>query len=395
MSFWKQAVFCLVLIAAAAGGWYLYRNPDMTGKAEGAADSRGHKGIPGVIGGGAVNVVTAPVVADAAGDVVTALGTAKAAQTVTLYPQDSGMVAEVDVVPGRRVAQGDLLIRLQDDEQKVAVEKAAIALKQAEDNLERQRALAKSKTISSVALSDSETAERMAEVELQAAKIALDRRRIVAPFPGVTGLTDLALGDFVTTTTALARIDDDSTMRVDFEVPERWAGEVRQGQVISATAQAFPGSKFTGKIIGIDNQIDQTTRTLRLRAEIANDQGLIKTGMAIVVSLEFNTDRQLAVPGLAVQWDRHGSFVWKVAEGAVRRADVAILRRESGIVVVKGDLDVGEKVVVEGLMRLRDGAKVTEVDESPTIVDEAAPGAPAETLAPAVSGEAAPVATRG
>ncbi len=350
--------------------------------------------IPGLIGGGAVNVVTAQVESDTLGDTVMSLGTAKATRSVTLYPEVSGTVAEVDVVPGKTVAAGDLLVRLEDDEQKVAVEKAQIALQQTQDMLARQQSLAKSKTISDVALSDSKTAMRMAEVELKSAGIDLGRRSIKAPFSGVTGLTDLSIGDFVTTSTALATIDDFSTMRVDFEVPERWAGRVVNGQSITATAQAFPGSKFDGKITGVDNHVDQTTRTLRMRAELANDDGALKTGMAILVSLQFDRASDLTVPSLAVQWDRRGSFVWKVVDGAARRSDVAIVRRHSGIVVVKGDVQQGDRVVVEGLLRLREGAKVNEVNETPDIVEDTPPAVGGNETTPAVSGAGTAASTR-
>ena len=403
MSLWKQVILSVVVVAAAAAGWYVYRHQQASEPvreaAGGAARSGGDAGkpsrIPGLIGGGAVNVVTAPVETDALGDTVISLGTAKAVRSVTLYPEVSGMVAEVDIVAGKRVKSGDLLVRLEDDEQKVAVEKAQIALKQTQDMLARQELLAKSKTISDVALSDSETAMRMAEVELKSAKIDLDRRSVTAPFSGITGLSDLSVGDFVTTSTPLATIDDFSTMRVDFEVPERWAGRVSTGEPIVANAQALPGSDFAGTITGIDNHVDQTTRTLRMRAELANDDGALKTGMAILVKLTFDTSTELAVPSLAVQWDRRGSFIWKVVDGAARRADVAIVRRHSGIVVVKSDVQVGDRVVVEGLLRLREGAKVNEVNQTPEIVDKAPPAADnSEDATPAVSRTGTPASTR-
>ena len=77
----------------------------------------------------------------------------------------------------------------------------------------------------------------------------------------------------------------------------------------------------------MDNRVDPVTRTLRLQADLVNYGGLLKTGMAVMVSMEFDANKELAVPSLAVQWDRRGSFVWKVADGAVRRTDVAIVRR--------------------------------------------------------------------
>ena len=118
--------------------------------------------------------------------------------------------------------------------------------------------------------------------------------------------------------------------------------------------------------------------------------------MGITVELRFEADQELAVPSLAVQWDRRGSFVWKVVEGAARRAEVAVVKRESGIVIVRGDVEAGDTVVVEGIQRLRDGAKVIEVDESPAMIDgdEGENDPPAASEVPAVSGAGQPAQTR-
>lgn len=405
MSLVKQGLLIIVIAALAALGWLALEKPETIGLASGGkpeqARERGRSGrIPGLIGKeGAVNVVAGTVEVDKSGETVTALGTAKAVRSVTLFSQVTGVVADVPFTPGTAVQAGDVLVHLQDDEQTVAVEKAKIALDQARRTLERQQALAKSKTISSATLLDAETAARLAEVELKSAEIDLSRRTITAPFSGMTGLTDMSAGDFVTTSTALTTLDDLSTMRVEFEVPERFADRVKEGEAITAAAQGMPGSKFSGHITGIDSRIDDTTRTLRLQAELANEDYALKAGMAIIVSLDFPSEQELAVPSLSVQWDRRGSFVWKIVEGAARRAEIAILRRQAGLVVVKGDVAAGDKVVVEGVQRLRDGAKVAEVDEAPAMADDTPTAAPAgaakdESGEPAVSGTDAPTRTR-
>ena len=111
--------------------------------------------------------------------------------------------------------------------------------------------------------------------------------------------------------------------------------------------------------------------------------------MAIMVELAFAGDRQLSVPTLSVQWDRGGSFVWKVVDGAARRAGVDIVRRQSGVVVVLGDLQAGDAVVVEGIQRLREGAVVAEVGEEPLLVEDGdvpAGDTPSAEEPPAVSG---------
>jgi RND family efflux transporter MFP subunit len=413
----KQAILSLVLIVAVGGGWHLYRNPDQlglaptpeegTGQRQAGAPGAGDRGgqgagtrdnrIPGLIGGGgAVNVVTAPVESDLAGRRVVALGTAKAAHSVVLYPEVSGMVADIMFKPGQEVAEGEALLRLDDDEQQVLADRARIEYAKARAAFERSKSLAESKTISSVALEDAEMAAQLAENQVRIAEIAVNRRLVNAPFAGIVGLTDLSIGELVSNTTPIATIEDLSTVRVGFEVPERWSARVVEGQEISASALAIPGSKLTGTIVGIDNHIDETTRTLKLEAELTNRGQVLKAGMAVTVTLEFSADQELMVPSLAVQWDRRGSFVWKVADGAARRADVAIVKRESGVVVVTGDVSAGDKVVVEGILRLRDGAKVNEVDETPAMAGEgtAPVETPAARTAPAAD-EVAPATKRG
>src|SRR5687768_12049265 len=404
MPVWKQIFACLLFAVVAGAAWYAYQNPQSIGLAreeagspgQGTAAASGQSRIPGLMGGGAVNVITAPVETDQGGETIVALGTAKAARSVTIFPQVTGMVVELLFTPGEEVEAGAPLVRLEEDEQKVAVERAHVALDQARKTLERSQTLAKSKTISDVALSEAETALQLAEIEVQTAEIALQRRSVTAPFSGVTGLTDVSVGDLVTPSTEIVTLDDVSTIRIGFEVPERWVARIAQDQPISATAQGLPGAEFAGRIVAIDNRVDETTRTLRLEAELANEGNALKAGMAANVELRFDTDRQLAVPTLAVQWDRRGSFVWKIAEGAARRAEIAILRRQSGIVVVQGEIEAGDLVVVEGIQRLREGAKVADVGESPTLVDDggAAAGQTPAAGVPAVSGGGGPAKAR-
>jgi RND family efflux transporter MFP subunit len=393
----KQLLVCVLLVAAAAAGWLTYNNPEMVGLArESAADTApgqargGGDRVPGLMGpGGAVNVITAPVEVDSAGETAVALGTAKAARSVTLFPEVTGMVAEVLFTPAAAVAEGAVLVRLEDAEQEVAVDRARVTLVQANQALKRAQTLAKSKTIATAALEEAELAARLAEIELRTAEIALERMQVKAPFAGMTGLTDISVGDLVNNSTAITTLDDLATMRVAFEAPERWAGRVVQGQPITASAQAFPGSEFPGRVVAIDNRVDETTRTLRLEADLRNDEGRLKTGMAVAVTLEFAGAERLLVPTLSVQWDRRGSYVWKVADGKVSRAAVDIIRRESGVVVVQGDVAAGDKVVAEGIQRLRPGIEVVEVNAGAGALGEAPEpqsGAPAASVGAAAPG---------
>ena len=125
-----------------------------------------------------------------------------------------------------------------------------------------------------VTLSDALTAQKIAEIDVQNAQIALARRTIRAPFAGVPGIADLSVGDLVGTTTKLVTLDDLSSILVDFEVPERWAGKIAIGQPISGTVSGYPGKAFAGRVSAIDSRVDATARTLRLQATLTNDQEL-------------------------------------------------------------------------------------------------------------------------
>ena len=370
MSAIRQIVLSLVVILIAAAGWYAYdqgyfsmQQGQGAGAGAGRADSRAPRGQSfGGGRGGAVLVVTAPVGTDDTGIDVRAIGTVAAAQEVTLYPQDSGIVTEVAFTPGSAVTKGQTLVQLDDSDQQVALEKAKIALDTAQSALDRAGQLAKSNNITTVALTDALTAQKNAAIGLQAAENDLAKRTVTAPFAGIIGLTDIAVGDLISSSKAIATLDDMSKVTVAFDVPERASGLVAVGQPVAASTEALAGQAFKGTISAVDNRVDPVARTLKVEATLPNDANVLKPGMALTVAMSFPGTPHSSVPSLAVQWDRTGSYVWKITDGSAHRVDVQILGRRSGGVIVSGDLAENDPVVVEGLQRLREGSKVTEGD---------------------------------
>ena len=214
-----------------------------------------------------------------------------------------------------------------------------------------------------------------------AAGAARRRRR---PSPASIGLTDISVGDYVTSIDGDHHARRSLHLRVGFEVPERWVGTHRRGP---GDRRERAGAARLGVLRHASSA--STTASTRRRARCALEAELANPGERPedrhgdhASSSSSTTDEQLAVPSLAVQWDRRGSFVWKVVDGAARRAEVAIVRRESGIVIVSGDRRGRRPRRGRGMQRLREGAKVTEVDETPAIVDEGAGGRPHAARAP-------------
>ncbi len=372
MSATRQIVLSLIVVLIAAAGWYAYDHGwfatqqggrgAVAGAGQGDGAGGGGPRGQGFAGGrgGPVLVVTAPVGIDDTGIDVRAVGTVAAAQEVTLYPQDSGIVAEIAFTPGGNVAKGQTLVRLDDSDQQVALQKTKIALDAAQSALDRAQQLAKTNNITTVALTDASTARETAAIGLKAAENDLAKRTIKAPFAGIIGLTDIAVGDLIGSSKAIATLDDMTKVTVAFDVPERASGLVAVGQPVAASTAALAGQTFKGTVSAVDNRVDPVARTLRVEATLPNDANALKPGMALTVAMSFAGQPHPSAPSLAVQWDRDGSYVWKIADGSAHRVAVQILGRRSGSATVSGDLAENDLVVVEGLQRLREGSKVTE-----------------------------------
>lgn len=409
MSILKQALLSLVVILIAVGGWTFYQRPDLVVGKEAPAGSAGESARTGAPGtppgrgpGGAggrpggfdtVTVVTAPVEIDTTGTNIRSIGTASAARSVVLYPQVTGIISELDFTPGGEVTEGQVVVRLDSSDQEVAVDRAKVALQAAKDAMDRADRLSKTGSVTAVALSLASTAEQQAEIDLRSAELELAKRTIRAPFAGSIGLTDLSVGDLVSSSKAIATVDDMNTLTVAFDVPESATGQLALGQKVAASTAALAGTTFDGTISAIDSRVNPETRTLTVKASVANEDKALKPGMAVTVDLAIPGVPRPSVPSLAIQWDRQGSFVWLFDGQAVHRTPVQIVARRSGQVTVAGALEPGNEVVTEGVLRLRDGMKVARSNESAP-PSAAAPGE-GETPVSGAGGETATVGRNG
>ncbi|WP_421724378.1 efflux RND transporter periplasmic adaptor subunit [Bauldia sp.] len=361
MSIGKQLGVALAIMLIALGAWVIYDRPvALFGATEEVSDGgRPGGGFAGF--GAAPTVVAAPVEIDSAGTSVRAIGTAVAAREVALQSQVTGIVVEVNFVPGGEVEAGEVLVHLEDDDERVAVDLAALAVESAQETLERTERLSETGSVTAVTLSEARREEQRAAIDLRRAEIELAKRSIMAPFDGVIGLSSISTGDLVTSSTTIATLADLSSITVSFDVPERVARDIALGQAVTATAPALPGETIVGELTAIDNRIDATTRTLRVEATLPNPGEDLRPGMAVNIGLAVDSEPQPAVPSLAIQWDRDGSFVWKLEGDAVTRVPVQVIVRRSGAVTVAGDLTADDRIIVEGVLGLREGQTVSPI----------------------------------
>jgi len=133
---------------------------------------------------------------------------------------------------------------------------------------------------------------------------------------------------------------------------------VAPGDIVTATPIATPGHPITGTVTAVDNRVDESSRTLRVQASIANTDDLLRAGMAFRISLNFTGAEVPAVSPLSIQWGADGAFVWIVRESKAARLPIRILQRNADAVLVEADLQPGDLVVTEGVQALRPGADV-------------------------------------
>ncbi|WP_170167120.1 efflux RND transporter periplasmic adaptor subunit [Paracoccus methylarcula] len=258
-----KAVFgLLVILAAAAGGLYvtdrLLASPNATER------SGGRSAAP-------LAVETIPLETMTFSDAVRAVGTARARKAVDLVAEASGRITRIAFRPGAEVAKGDVLLELDDRAEQADLKAAEATLTEAQAAFARQEQLNRTGNASDAAYQSAKGALLRAEAELDRATALLEDRHIRAPFAGVTGLTDLVEGQMVDASTVIATLDDLSVVEVDFSVPETLLSRLETGQQVRLSSAAWPGRIFEGRISRIDTRVDAATRSVALRAEIAND----------------------------------------------------------------------------------------------------------------------------
>jgi RND family efflux transporter MFP subunit len=301
-------------------------------------------------------VTIATVEASAITQRLEAVGASRSRRSVTLIAEATGLVREVNFKAGDKVAKGVVLVRIEDEDQRIALARARAEFPIAKANSERFAELQKQDAASKVEAETAFNSYKAAQAALEAAQFAVEQRTIIAPFDGVAGLTTLEPGAYLRAGDAVATMDDISSIIVEFVIPQESAAAVRVGQKVVAVFASGVGEPVEGEVTAIDSRVDPVSRTLKIEAAFSNENGALLPGASYAVSTSSEGAPALAVPGLAVQWDRNGAYVWKLAaNGAAVRTPVRVMQRNGERALILGDLAAGDKVIVEGADRVRPG----------------------------------------
>lgn len=315
-------------------------------------------------GGGAARVIAVSVGEKSVTDRINAIGDGRARRSVTVRSSAVGVITDLYLTAGGYVQSGDIIIKLQDEEEQIALEQAKIQLDDARAEADRIKRLEATGATTEVRKREAELAQRSAELAVRQAEFDLSQRQVAAPISGWVGIIDLEEGDRVNAQDVLVTITDRSEILIDFRVPERVVNKIEIGQSFALTPLGLRDTTLTGEVSAIDSVVDRASRTLLVQGRVANDADLLRAGMAFSVNLSFPGETMLSIAPLAVQWSSEGPFVWAVRDGKVSQVAVAIVQRNSDEVLVTSEgLKKDDMVVTEGVQTLREGAKVNIVSQ--------------------------------
>lgn len=295
-------------------------------------------------------------------DIVEALGTANANESVLVTAKVSDTISRIRFDSGQRVAAGDILVELRDAEELAGLSEARASLREAEQELVRIRDLTERGVAPRSRLEEIQANAERARARVLALEARVDDRIIRAPFDGVVGLREVSLGQLVRPGDVIAQLDDVSVVKLDFTLPERFLAAVAPGMEISARTSAFPDTEFSGEIMQIDSRIDPATRAVTVRAEIDNEDGRLRPGLLMTVEVRRDPRTRPAVPDTAITRLRDQTFVFVIAYGEqgshASQREITVGARSSGYLEVLSGIEPGEVIVRQGVHRVRDGARI-------------------------------------
>ncbi len=339
----------LLVVAIAAGGLWWIDRQEWAGEA--SADA-----APGQERDARTPVRVAEVAPQTFETVVESLGTIEARESVTVTATVTERVRELLFDDGDRVEAGQVLARLDADEERADLREAMVQVEDERRELERIRDRVAEGVVTRQQVDQQRSRLNEAEARHAAAQARVDQRVIRAPFAGQLGLRKVSPGALVSPGTPIVELDDIAVVNADFAVPERHAAAIRLGMTVRGRSARDP---FAGEVVALSNRIDVATRTLMVRARVDNPERALRPGMLVNIHLPLDPVERPAVPEGAVQQTADQHFVFRLRDDeTVERIRIRIGRRTPGFAEVLEGLEPGDTVVSEGTLRVRDGMQV-------------------------------------
>jgi len=324
------------------------------------------KGVPPATPVKAAAARIAPAV-----DEVGAVGTLRADEAVTIRPEIAGRIAEIRFNEGQSVARGAVLVKLDQAELAAVLASSTAQAQLDRQRLERAEDLFAKRFISQQALDEARSGYARSAAKRKEDQARLAKTEMRAAFPGVAGLRQVSEGQYVAAGTDIARLEKIDQLKMDFRIPEAFSGRLKAGQPLKVLVDAHAGRVFPGSVYAIEPGVDDQTRTVLLRARVANPELRLRPGMFARVQLELGVrEKAIWIPEAAIVPKGRESFVFRVIAGPDGGGKADLVRVQTGarkvgeVEIVKG-LAAGDLVVIEGTQKVGPGSSVSLMGDVP------------------------------
>ncbi len=320
-----------------------------------------------------VVIVTAePVRQETWQDTVSAIGTLKAINGVDVNPEVAGVVTAINFTSGNMVKKGDTLVQLDADIETANRNSALAQLKIAQDNYDRSSKLVLNRDVTEQTLAQFRFQVQNQQATVKSLDAQIAQKNIRAPFDGQIGISNIDLGQFLQPGTPIATLQDISSLQIEFSVPQKNLPDLANGQQVSVTSDARPGTTFKGKLTSFDPRVDPNTGMIACEGLVPNPGGALLPGMFVEVTLDkTGTQSVLTTSQAAVSYNLFGNYVYIVsppAEGAqhptVKQALVTLGERRDDRLAISKGVSPGDQVVTSGQLKLANGTPV-QLDTTP------------------------------
>ncbi|MEM9243479.1 MAG: efflux RND transporter periplasmic adaptor subunit [Pseudomonadota bacterium] len=287
---------------------------------------------------------------------VQSVGSLSAFKGATITAQANGPVTEIYFKSGDEVKKGQKLVQIYPDilQAQIAQAKANEALNKA--TYERDKKLVAKGFVTAEALDTAKANYEFSAAQVRQYEAQLSQYVITAPFSGRIGLNQVSIGSYLTVGTPIVDLQDINSLRVDFSLPETYLNQVKVGESVSLTSNAYPDKSFQGNVYAIDSSIDTDTRMISVRAKIDNDKHQLLPGAYVEVTLYLTNSKQvIVIPATAVQYSPEGAYVYLLSKDKKKAIKTPVSLGEqldnNQIIITKG-LKPGDPIITGGQMKL-------------------------------------------
>ncbi len=289
---------------------------------------------------------------------IQAVGTLLPNEEVDLVAETTGKIIGIYFEEGQHVEKGALLLKVDDADLQAQLKRALFQQKLLSEKLERQRILFEKDAVSREEFDQVQTDYNLIEADISLLKVKIDKTELRAPFSGTLGFRNVSLGAYLQPSTIVTRLVDDKLLKVEFSVPEKYAGKALVGSTVQFTTESS-NKKFNATVYAVDSKVDSDTRTIAIRARCENPGRLLAPGMFARLNLITRvSNHALLIPTQSVVPEMEGKKVWRLNSGKAHSIIVETGQRTENKIEVTSGLSVGDTILVTGLMQVKEGIAV-------------------------------------